>query len=495
MIEQHLPVLLIVLPLITAPFCLLFRRSDLAWFLSLLVSIASLVMSINLFFLVKETSLIQYDIGNWAAPWGIQISVDYLNSFVLLIITGASVLTSICAKESISKEIATDRIYLFYSAYLLNLTGLTGVVLTGDAFNLFVFIEIASLSSYCLISLGRDKRALYAAYRYLIMGTIGATFILIGLGLLYVMTGTLNMHDLADRIPDVKQTGTVFTAACFILIGACLKLALFPMHVWLPAAYTYAPSIISVFLAATTTKVFVYVLIRYLFTIFGIKYITTLQLPYVLMVLSCMAILYGSYKAIKESNIKTIFAFSSVAQIGYMILGLSLVSIFGLTASIMHLFNHALMKSTLFVAVACIVYRIGSTNLADMKGMFKNMPLSSSALLIGGLSLIGIPGTAGFISKWYLITAAIEQQYWLIIAVVLFGSLLSVVYIWKIIEIFYFQPGTESVSGNKRQEAPASMLIPLCLLGLANIYFGIDTSFSFGAAEGAARQLMAIGYE
>lgn len=492
MIEQHLPVLLIILPLVTAPFCVLLHRSDLAWFLSLLVSISCFVMSVKLLLLINETSSLQYDIGNWPAPWGIQISVDYLNSFVLLIVTGSSVITSLCALKSVSREIAGDRIYLFYAAYLLNLAGLIGVVLTGDAFNLFVFIEIASLSSYCLISLGRNKQALYAAYQYLIMGTIGATFILIGLGFLYVMTGTLNMNDLAERIPEVQQTSTIFTAVCFILVGAGLKLALFPMHTWLPAAYTYSPSVISIFLAATTTKVFVYVLIRYLFSVFDINFILTMQLPEVLIILSCMAILYGSFKAIFQTDVKSIFAWSSIAQIGYMVLGLSFISVSGLSASIIHVFNHALMKAALFVAVACIVYQLGSAKLEDMKDLFGKMPYTSIALLISGLSLIGVPPTAGFISKWYLITAAIEQEYWFIIAIIIAGSLLSIVYIWKIIEVFYFQSGNKLFSGGVKDEAPVSMLIPLWLLVFANIYFGIETELTLGAAINAANQLMAI---
>ena len=264
MISSQLPALQVVLPLVAAPLCILFHNRTFAWLLMVFVSLVSFGISCALFNQVLVENTITYAMGGWVAPWGIEYYIDKLTTYMLLIVNGVAVLVSLGARESIEDEIASDRIYLFYTAFLLNLTGLLGVIITGDAFNLFVFIEIASLSSYAIVSLGKDKRCLYAAFRYLIYGTIGASFILISVGLLYVVTGTLNIADLSQQLVNAENTATITTAFVFFVIGIAIKAAIFPMHLWLPDAYTYSPSIVSTFLAGTTAKVFIYVLIRFI---------------------------------------------------------------------------------------------------------------------------------------------------------------------------------------------------------------------------------------
>jgi multicomponent Na+:H+ antiporter subunit D len=207
--------------------------------------------------------------------------MDVLSGLMLVLISGAGAVTIAYARASVEHEVERRRVYLFYAAYLLFLSGSLGVVATGDAFNLFVLVEISSLSSYALIGFGSDRRALLAAYRYLIMGTIGATFILIAIGLLYALTGTLNMADLAQRLPRAEQPRTLFTALAFLTVGASLKLALFPLHAWLLNAYTYAPSVVSALMASTGTKVFIYVLVRFSLTGFEWTF-ETLRMQWVL---------------------------------------------------------------------------------------------------------------------------------------------------------------------------------------------------------------------
>ena len=283
---------------------------------------------------------ISYELGGWAAPFGIEYRVDSLNAFVLLIVSGIGAIVLPFTPRSLLIEMVGEKAYLFYCAFLLCLTGLLGVAITGDAFNLFVFLEISSLATCILISLGPHRRALTAAFQYLIVGTIGATFIVIGIGLIYGATGTLNMNDIAERLPETGYNRTVIAAFAFLIIGAAIKLALFPLHFWLPKAYTYAPSSVSAFLAATATKVAVYILIRFLFTVFGVEFsfeVLPTALP--LMVLAVLAMFVASTIAIFQDSVKRMLAYSSVAQIGYMVLGLSLVSVDGLTASIVHLFQ------------------------------------------------------------------------------------------------------------------------------------------------------------
>ena len=490
----HLPILQVIVPLMAAPACLILRRPQLVWMFTLLASTIAFIISILLLQQVMQTGTISYELGGWSPPWGIEYRIDKLNAFIALIISGVSTVVLVAAHTSIEKEIPQEKHTLFYILYLLSLTGMLGIVTTGDAFNVFVFLEISSLSAYSLIALGRDRRALWASFQYLIMGTIGATFILIGIGLMYQMTGTLNMVDLATRLPEVAETRTVTTAYVFFIVGVCLKLALFPLHLWLPNAYAHAPSIVTAFFAATSTKVAAYLLIRFTFSIFGVSFsFTTLPMEMVFLTLGLLGIFVASTVAIYQDNIKHVFAYSSVAQIGYMIVGFSMTTSAGLSAMLLHVFNHALMKGALFLALGAVMLRVGSTQLKDFQGLGRQMPLTMAAIVVGGLSLIGVPLTVGFVSKWYLVVAALEKGWWPVAGLVLLGSLLAVVYVWRIVETAYFKAPLASIAGKERvKEAPMAFLLPVWMLVSANVYFGLDTRLSVEVATAAAQSLFGV---
>ncbi len=298
---------------------------------------------------------------------------------------------------------AGHRQTLFYTAYLLALTGMLGIAITGDAFNLYVFLEIASLASSTLIALGPDRRSLSAAFQYLILGTIGATFILIGIGLLYMMTGTLNMADLAARLPELMDSRPVRAAFAFIVVGAGLKLALFPLHWWLPNAYTHAPSVVSAFLAGTATKVGVLILLRFVFSVFGVSFaFGIMPLGAILTAFALIAIIYGSLIAVFQNDLKRMLAYSSLAQVGYIVLGIGLGNLNGLIAGLVHLFNHAAMKGALFLALAAVFHRIGAVDMASIRGLGRRMPYTMAAFVVAGMALVGLPLTVGVVSKWYL---------------------------------------------------------------------------------------------
>ncbi len=490
----HLPAIQVILPLLAAPMCVLTGRGQRAWGVALVVSWCAFVTAWGLLSQVLDHGVIRYELGGWAAPWGIEYRIDEINAFVLLIVSGISSLALVFARVSVAREIPEEKESLFYCAWMLCLTGLLGITITGDAFNVFVFLEISSLSTYVMVSLGSHRRALVSAFRYLVMGTIGATFILIGVGLLYAMTGTLNMVDLAERIPQVSQTRTVYAAFAFLAVGIGLKMALFPFHAWLPGAYAEAPSAVTAFIAGTSTKVAVYVLLRFYFTVFGATFaFGELRFELFLMPLALICILVMSLIAIYQNDIKRTLAYSSLAQIGYMVLGISLVSVAGLTGGIVHLFNHALMKSALFMSLGCVFYRVGSISLASLEGLGRRMPWTLGAFVVGALSLVGVPMTVGFVSKWYLIFAAIDRGWWPLAAFIVLTSLIALVYVWRVIEVAYFRTAQQGSAQAKVEEAPLLMLVPLWMLVAASVYFGLDTSLTVGVAERAAETLLGSG--
>mgnify|MGYP003117245992 FL=1 len=492
-LSSQFPILVALAPLMAAPFCALFRGNTLPWALTTIISAFSFYVSLSLLFSVVASGPISYELGGWAPPWGIEYVVDPLSGFMLVLISGISTGVLLFARDSITKEVPAHQLGLFFAAYLLSLTGMLGICITGDAFNIFVFLEIMSLSSYALIAMGEraDRRALTAAFQYLIIGTVGATFYLIGVGLIYMMTGTLNIADIASRFPEIEGTRPILAGVGFIIVGICIKLALFPMHVWLPNSYTYAPTIITAFFAGTATKVSVYLLIRFIFTVFGPEYsFAGLGLTDVLMPLAILGFLSMSAVAIFQTNLKRLLAYSSVAQLGYMVLGIALASEAGLTASVVHIFNHAVVKTGLFMSVGCMFYVVGSTYLKDLHGVGRRMPLTTFGFALGGLGLIGVPLTPGFISKWYLVVAVLEKGSYFgyaLVAALMVSSLLAVIYIWRVVEVAYFRPPPE---GTETREAPLSLLIPTWIFILGSFYFGIETSFNVGFAKTIASFLM-----
>ena len=495
-LAPHLPVLQVVLPLAAAPVCIILRGRRLSYYIALLAGFATLLVSALLLAAVQQQGTISYALGSWPPPWGIEYRIDVFSSFVLLLVSAIGALVLVYAPPSLNAEVRPDLHFLFYAAYLLCLSGLLGIAATGDVFNLFVFLEISSLASYALISLGRDRRALASSFQYLVMGTTGATFFVIGIGLLYMMTGTLNMADLSARLPLVSDTRTVVVAFAFIAVGMGLKLAMFPLHAWLPNAYAQAPSVVTAFLAATATKVSIYAFLRMIFSVFGTEFsFAEHHLNIILAALALLGIFVASTVAIFEVNVKRMFAYSSIAQVGYIMLGVSLLSLDGLTAGIVHLFNHALMKGAVFLALGCILFRLGSTEIGNLQGIGRSLPWTFGALVLAGLGIVGIPGTAGFVSKWYLVLAALERGWWPVAVAVLLGSLLAVIYLWRLVEIAYFAaPGESAKPDDGMREAPLRMQLPVWVLILATFYFGLSTDLTIGLSRRAAELLLGGAY-
>ena len=515
-IAEHLPVLVIVIPLMSAVIIPLAGRANslYSWYITVAVTFSCFLISSSLLNTVMNTGRISYWLGGWEPPWGIEYVIDYLNGFVLVVVSFILFIVSLYARKSIEMEIDEDKTTTFYSIYLLFAAGLMGIINTGDIFNLYVFIEISSLAGYALIAAGRKREALMASYNYLILGTIAATFILLGIGYLYMATGTLNMADLREKLPALYDSKVVLTAFAFFTVGLSLKLALFPLHIWLPNAYAYSPSVVGAVMAATATKVGAYAMLRIMFTVFRVDFDPeAVPVTKILLVLSSIAIIAGSVLAIAQTTIKRMLAYSSVGQIGYIVLGAALVNQTAMTGSILHILNHALMKGTLFLATGAVVYKTGIDDISGLRGMGRKMPFSMAAFTIGGLSMIGVPLTVGFVSKWYIAVGALNAGMWYFVPVILLSSLLTTVYFWRIIESIYFprktkdrgqgaggrgqntERRTQSADINTPEseiygEAPLGMLIPTLILAGLCIFFGVAAFLPVSVAEKTAAMLL-----
>lgn len=480
MTYEHFTVLIVVVPLMSS-----FLVALLGWFrrgfcypLTLAALFVSFICSLGILDMVMTKGTIHYHLGNWQPPWGIEYVVDYLNGFMLVLLSFIALMVAIYSKKSIEREIP-EKIVPYYSIFLLLVTGLIGITVTGDLFNVFVFLEIASLAAYALIAVGEDGAPM-AAFNYVIMGTVGACFYYLGIGYLYSVTGSLNMADLSQILPNLYHNKAVLVGFALFTVGIAVKMGMFPLHMWLPDAYTYAPSVTSAVIAPLFTKVMAYLMVRIFFTLFNPHFsVELMPVTEILTWVAAAGILMGSILAIAQTDLKRMLAYSSIANIGYIVLGIGLANRMGLTGGLLHILNHAFMKGTLFLVAGGIMYKMGLRDITHFRGLHKRMPLTMGAFTIAALSMIGIPPTGGFFSKWYLILGAIDAGQWAFIVVLLASSLLNAVYFFRIIENVYLEPpvtayacdgGTEEVGWD---ELPLSMLIPTLTLAAGVVLLGI----------------------
>lgn len=492
-VVTHAPALLVLVPLLMSAATVVAPNGRFAWVMALATSAFCLWAGVALAAEVADKGLISYEMGGWAPPVGIEFRADDLNTLVVLVITLVGLLSAIYAQPAVAREVRSEKQPLFYTAFQICLAGLLGISLTGDAFNLFVFLEISSIATYVLVALGvnRDRRALTASFNYLIMGTIGASFFVVGVGFLYAAMGTLNMADMATRIPELQDNRVVQAGFAFILVGLGLKAAMFPLHQWLPSAYAYAPSFVTVFLSATATKAAFYALARFMFSVFNpsLDFVAA-SLIWVLAPLACLAILFCSFQAAFQLDVRRILAYSSVAQVGYMLLGLATGTAAGIAAGMFHMANHALMKGALFMAVGAAALNADVWKLSHFQGAGRQAPLTFAGFTIAGLSLIGVPLTAGFLSKWRLLEAVMGVHWWWAAVVIGISSLLAFIYVGRILEAVFFKAPIEDAPVIK--EAPVAVLFPLWVLAGLNIVFGLDPSLPLGLAQAGAQAVLGV---
>lgn len=474
----QLPILPVVVPLLGAlliPIVALASRR-LAWPLAcasgVLTSLAALAGLAD----VVAGGTRRYPVGGWAPPWGIEVVLDPLSAFTVATVAVVATVVLVTHGPAVAVVAAPGH----YTLALLTLTGLTGMVVSGDLFNVFVFLEVSSIAAYALVA-GAGGPALLAAFRYLMLGTVGASFYLLGVGLLYALTGTLNMADLAARVPEVAGSPLFAGGVAFVAIGLGIKMGLFPLHGWLPDAYTHAPGPVSALLAAVATKAAAYVLARVLLHV-----LRPAELPVAaaLTWTGAAAVLAGGLMALRQRDGRRLLAYSSVSQMGYIALGLGLGNGPALVGAYLHVLNHAVMKGALFVAVGAAA-RAGRGVGLDAIG--RGMPVTAACAVMAALSMVGVPPAGGFFSKWYLLEGAVAAGRPVLVAVILAGSLLAAGYMYRLTAAVW-TGGARRAGGGA--EAPAPVLGGLVVLaalivalGLGNA--GLVTAVLVPAAAGA----------
>lgn len=479
--SSHAPVLMIIVPLISSFVVLLagLWRKNLGYPLALAALAASTIAAFSVLFTVMDAGAVHYRLGGWEPPWGIEYVLDHLNAFIAVIVSSISLIVGVFSRRSVERELP-DKVVYFYPIYLLLVTGLLGIVATGDIFNLYVFLEISSLAAYALIAIGSDKRAPLSSFNYVIMGTIGACFYLLGVGYLYIMTGSLNMADLARLLPPLYHSRVVLVAFAFFIVGVGVKIALFPLHAWLPNAYTHAPSAVSAAVASTMTKVGAYVMIRIMFSVFNPSFSTeVVPMTAILGWVAAAAAIFGCVMALAQTDFKRMLTYVLLAEVGYIVLGISAANRAGMTGAILHILNDAFMMACLFMAAGAVMYRLKSVDIAQMGGLYRKMPLTMAAVTIAGISVVGVPPTAGFFSKWYLVLGVLGAGHWYFAAVLLASSLMTAIVFFRIIERIYFMPapGPVPAAGGQRKrmpldDIPASMLAPILVTAAGILLFG-----------------------
>ena len=464
------------------------KKTKVAYPVTMVASFGSVIISSYNICLVLRNGPLTYHFGGGFPPIGIEYVLDPLSSFVALVVNVIAFFV-LWHSGGIQEREIPGKSVPYYALALLFLCGANGIIVTGDLFNLYVFMEIFSLAGYGLIGIG-EKQAPVASFRYLIMGTVGPSFYLLGIGFLYIVTGSLNMADVRNILPHIHGNPAVAAALSLIFIGMGIKMAIFPLHGWLPDAYTYAPSTSSALVAPIGTKIAAYVLIRILFFVFGVEFVSQ-ELPITDSIawLSAIGILYGSVMAMAQSEMKRMLAYSSIAQIGYIGLGIGLANPLGYIGAVLHILNHAFMKGSLFLVAANVRRKTGQSNIAKLDASLrKKLPWTMAAFTVAALSMIGLPPTAGFFSKWYLALGAIDRGNWVFLAVILVSSLLNAVYFFRILEKVYLipppaqktgedlNPETGKGRGSLVGEENFSLMIPVVIISFSLLLIGLGNA-------------------
>ena len=473
--SHQLPAILFLLPLFAAismpVVCLKHRHWSQPISVAILAAMV-LVSILNLYNVIHHGE-VRYVFSGWTAPLGIEWVADGLASVILVLVSTLSLLGVVFAGPTSPKDLG-GRIVHYHTLILLLVSSMTGIVFAGDLFNLFVFLEVAAISSYALIGVA-GGRALFAAFRYLILGTLGASLFLLGVSYLYAVTGTLNMSDMVDKLPLLLSSKALAGGLLFMFIGLGIKMALVPFHSWLPEAYTYAPDSISPILASLVTKVALLAWVRIIYWVFNAS-IVIHNIPILLLVtaLGALAAVIGASLALAQRDIKMMFAYGGISHIGIILIGIGQGNPTGFVGGIFYLLNDAFMQAGLFFLAGVAFCHYGVRTIDDMGRVGKQAPWLTGSLIILALGMIGLPPTGGFFGKWYIILGALEAGNYVSVAAVVLSTLLTLAYFVKLFEAIFRQ--TSTGSDVQFSIIPLSFKLTLGVTSAAVIILGLFSS-------------------
>lgn len=472
----HFPVYILLMMLIAAITIPVMKKQFNARFKGMILTIlaTSWILTMSTLVRVFKTGAYTYTFGNWSPSIGIQFKIDEFSVMMTLLIITMATLIIIYSLKDIEHEIEHEQFFSYYTLIFLLLFSMIGIVFTNDLFNLYVFMEILSLTSCGIISIKHKKENLLATLKYLMLGTIGSVSILMGIALIYMVTGHLNMGEIYQVISETWELypRNILISLGFILTGFGIKAAMFPLHSWLPGAHSTAPTPSSALLSGLVVKVYIFSVVKILFRVIGIEIVDAIHIPTVITYFAVLGMIMGSVFAIGQRDIKRLLAYSSVAQIGYIFLGIGLATESGFSAALFHVITHALMKTALFLSAGAIIYKTGKRNINDFDGMGYQMPITMTIFTIGALGMIGIPGINGFMSKWYLIFAVLEIDKPIYMLMILISSFLNALYYLPIIITAFLKESKEKSNEMVGDGLPRTMSIPMAIIAISCILTG-----------------------
>lgn len=437
---RHFPVLIVSFPLIMAFIVFMvgifWKKS--AYFLTLItVGICAYFGIEILRGVITSGSPSRYFIGGWEPPFGIEYVIDHLNAPILASVSVIFFILTLLTKDMVERETSSDKRSLFYSLLLLHLSGLNGVCATGDLFNLYVLLEILSFSAYGIVAYGK-RGSEFFAFRYMLFGTLGACAYLLGVGYIYILTGSLNIIDLTDIIPKLESSRALFSAKAFLVLGLLIKMAFFPLHAWLPDAYSRAPSSVTVFLSSLSTKVMAYALLRLVFSILGPQNRGVMLVFDLLGYLAALGIIFSGIMALAQREVVRSLCYILISEVAYIILSVSSWNSYGFKGAILHTINDMFMMASIFSVWATVESKTEKSSFEEWRGLSRKYPYTMAALVLSSLSIIGVPPFCGFFSKWYILLGLIESKRWIFSIIFITSGLLHVIYFFKLIERAYF---------------------------------------------------------
>lgn len=444
---------------------------------------------------VMKNGAYTYSFGNWSQTIGIQFLVDEFSSFMTLIILSVAFLVVIYSLKDMEHEIKDYQLSSYYTLVFLMLFSMIGLTITNDIFNMYVFMEILSITSCGIISIKHKKDNFLASMRYLILGAIGSTSILLGIALLYMVTGHLNMFEVSNVISQVWQNypTNILVSLGFMVSGLAIKAAVFPLHIWLPDAHSSAPTPSSALLSGLVVKVYIFTVAKILFRIIGVDIVDALGIPTYLTYFAALGMIMGSVFAIGQRDIKRMLAYSSVAQIGYIFLGLGLATVQGFSAALFHIVSHALLKTALFLSAGAIIYQKDKRDLKDLNGIGYEMPVTMIVFSVAAFGMIGIPGINGFMSKIYLSLAVIDMKQYVYLMIILVSSFLNAMYYLPIIISAFLKESKDRKNIMVMDKIPATMLYPMVIIALGCVLMGFFPQIIMGVIERAVPSFLLLG--